>query len=59
MANNIQQGTSRRQFIKSAAARQLPGCETLVVAEAGHALQWEQPNVFNHAVISFLNKVTA
>ncbi|MCF6455848.1 alpha/beta hydrolase [Pseudoalteromonas sp. MMG023] len=28
-----------------AAARQLPGCETLVVAEAGHALQWEQPNV--------------
>ncbi|WP_268795499.1 alpha/beta fold hydrolase [Pseudoalteromonas sp. P1-9] len=24
-----------------AAARQLPGCETLVVAEAGHALQWE------------------
>ncbi|MEI4551024.1 alpha/beta hydrolase [Pseudoalteromonas spongiae] len=41
-----------------AAARQLPGCETLVVAEAGHALQWEQPNVFNHAVISFLNKVT-
>lgn len=39
-----------------AAAREIPGSETLVVPEAGHAVQWEQPEVFNKAVIEFLKK---
>ena len=39
-----------------AAAREIPGSETLVVAEAGHAVQWEQPAVFNRVVMEFLRK---
>jgi pimeloyl-ACP methyl ester carboxylesterase len=30
--------------------------EWLLVPEAGHMLVWEQPNVFNQAVIEFLQK---
>lgn len=39
-----------------AAAREIPGSQTLVVQEAGHAVQWEQPELFNQAVIEFFNK---
>jgi len=39
-----------------AAARQLPGSATLVVAEAGHAVQWEQPELFNRVVTDFFRK---
>jgi len=27
-----------------------------VVSEAGHAVQWEQPELFNRAVIEFFRK---
>lgn len=36
-----------------AAAREIPNSQTLVVSEAGHAVQWEQPELFNQAVIEF------
>ncbi|WP_086931881.1 alpha/beta fold hydrolase [Agarilytica rhodophyticola] len=39
-----------------AAAREIPGSETLVVAEAGHAIQWEQPTLFNSVVMAFFKK---
>lgn len=39
-----------------AAARELPHSETLLVPEAGHAVQWEQPELFNRVVLEFLNK---
>tara|TARA_R110001592_G_scaffold83221_5_gene246374 strand:+ start:1259 stop:2227 length:969 start_codon:yes stop_codon:yes gene_type:complete len=39
-----------------AAAREIPNSQTLVVAEAGHAVQWEQPELFNQAVITFFRK---
>ena len=39
-----------------AAARELNRCETLVVPEAGHAVQWEKPDVFNRAIIQFIEK---
>ena len=39
-----------------AAAREIPGSETLVVPEAGHAVQWEQPALFNRVVIAFFKK---
>jgi len=30
--------------------------ETIVVPEAGHSTYWEQPEVFNRAVLSFVRK---
>lgn len=39
-----------------AAAREIPSSETLVVPEAGHAVQWEQPELFNRVVIEFFRK---
>jgi pimeloyl-ACP methyl ester carboxylesterase len=39
-----------------AAAREIPGSQTLVVSEAGHAVQWEQPELFNRAVIAFFRQ---
>ena len=39
-----------------AAAREIPHSQTLVISEAGHAVQWEQPELFNRAVIEFFNK---
>jgi pimeloyl-ACP methyl ester carboxylesterase len=31
-------------------------CETLIVPEAGHSIFWEQPEVFNRAVLAFVGK---
>lgn len=39
-----------------AAAREIPNSQTLVVPEAGHAVQWEQPELFNQVVIEFFRK---
>ncbi|MBL1292887.1 MAG: twin-arginine translocation pathway signal protein [Alteromonadaceae bacterium] len=39
-----------------AAAREIPNSETLLVPEAGHAVQWEQPKLFNRSVIEFFRK---
>ena len=41
-----------------AAARQLPGCESLVIPEVGHAPQWENPLLFNQVVMDFCQRHT-
>ena len=35
-------------------AAHIPNCETLVVPEAGHSVYWEQPDIFNRAVLDFI-----
>ena len=37
-------------------AQHIPGSEISIVAEAGHSVYWEQPDIFNRAVLSFLAK---
>ena len=37
-------------------ASRLRTCETAFVAEAGHALYWEQPNAFNRLVLAFVRR---
>ncbi len=37
-------------------AARIKGSETLVIPEAGHSAYWEQPEVFNGAVLKFLGK---
>ena len=37
-------------------ARRLPRCESLVLPECGHSAYWEQPELFNRAVLGFLAK---
>ncbi len=35
-------------------ARHIPTCRLKVVAESGHSVYWERPDVFNHVVTDFL-----
>jgi pimeloyl-ACP methyl ester carboxylesterase len=37
-------------------AQHMPGSEITIVAEAGHSVYWEAPDVFNRAVLGFLAK---
>jgi len=37
-------------------ASKLRACETAFVAEAGHAMYWEQPNAFNRLVLEFVRR---
>ena len=37
-------------------AAHIKGAETLVVPQAGHSTYWEQPDVFNRAVLEFMKK---
>jgi pimeloyl-ACP methyl ester carboxylesterase len=37
-------------------AQRIKGSETLVIPEAGHSSYWEQPEVFNRALLEFLAK---
>jgi pimeloyl-ACP methyl ester carboxylesterase len=37
-------------------AQHIPGSEISIVPEAGHSAYWEQPDIFNRAVLSFLAK---
>ena len=37
-------------------ARHLKHAETVIVPEAGHSTYWEQPDVFNRAVLNFIGK---
>ena len=37
-------------------AAHLKGAPTIVVPEAGHSTYWEQPDVFNRAVLNFIRK---
>jgi pimeloyl-ACP methyl ester carboxylesterase len=34
-------------------AASIPGSEVVVVGESGHSLYWEQPEVFNRALLEF------
>ena len=35
-------------------AAKIPGSRLVVVPEAGHNIQWEQPAAFNDAVLTFI-----
>ena len=35
-------------------ARRMPGSRTVIVPDAGHAIQWEKPEAFNEAVLTFV-----
>jgi pimeloyl-ACP methyl ester carboxylesterase len=37
-------------------AARIRGCESLVVPECGHSAYWEQPEIFNRAVLEFIGK---
>jgi pimeloyl-ACP methyl ester carboxylesterase len=37
-------------------AARFPNCESLVIPECGHSAFWEQPEVFNQAVLDFIGK---
>lgn len=37
-------------------ARRLPGSESVVMPECGHSAYWEQPELFNQAVVGFLRR---
>lgn len=37
-------------------ASKIPGATTQVVPECGHSAYWEQPDIFNRAVLNFLTK---
>jgi pimeloyl-ACP methyl ester carboxylesterase len=39
-------------------AQHIAGSETLIVPEAAHSTYWEQPDIFNRAVLGFLAKRT-
>jgi pimeloyl-ACP methyl ester carboxylesterase len=37
-------------------AAKIPGAELVVAPEAGHSVYWEEPEVFNRAVLAFIGK---
>lgn len=37
-------------------AKRFPRCESTVIGECGHSAYWEQPEMFNRAVLEFLRK---
>jgi pimeloyl-ACP methyl ester carboxylesterase len=37
-------------------AAHMKGSESLIVPEAGHSIYWEQPEIFNRAVLDFIGK---
>jgi pimeloyl-ACP methyl ester carboxylesterase len=37
-------------------AAQIPGSEIVIVPDTGHAIYWEQPDVFNRAVLDFIGR---
>jgi pimeloyl-ACP methyl ester carboxylesterase len=37
-------------------AAKIPNAELVVASESGHSVYWEQPEVFNHAVLEFIAK---
>jgi pimeloyl-ACP methyl ester carboxylesterase len=37
-------------------AAEIPGSELVVVPESGHSVYWEQPEIFNRAILEFIGK---
>jgi pimeloyl-ACP methyl ester carboxylesterase len=37
-------------------AAEIPGSELVVVPESGHSVYWEQPEIFNRAILDFVGK---
>jgi pimeloyl-ACP methyl ester carboxylesterase len=37
-------------------AARIRGAESVIVPEVGHSAYWEQPEIFNRAVLDFLRK---
>jgi pimeloyl-ACP methyl ester carboxylesterase len=37
-------------------ARHIPDNETAVVAEAGHSVYWERPEIFNRTILDFIGR---
>ena len=37
-------------------ARHIPGSEISIITESGHSAYWEQPEMFNRALLDFLRK---
>jgi pimeloyl-ACP methyl ester carboxylesterase len=37
-------------------AARIKNSESVIVPEAGHSTYWEQPDVFNRAVLDFIRK---
>ena len=37
-------------------AAEIPGSELTVVPESGHSVYWEQPEIFNQAILDFMGK---
>ena len=37
-------------------AKRIRNSETLIVPEAGHSTWWEQPEIFNSAVLNFIGR---
>ncbi|HTR62620.1 MAG TPA: hypothetical protein VMH37_13010, partial [Candidatus Binataceae bacterium] len=54
-------GEQDKMFIPSAdyMAAKIPGAEKVILANAGHAANIDQPAAFNAAVRKFLDRVTA
>jgi len=54
-------GANDKPFLAAAdyMAAKIPGAEKVVIADAGHAANIDQPAAFNAAVLSFLGKVKA
>ena len=43
-------------FVLRLFSARMRGAETLIVPEAGHSVYWEQPEIFNRAVLAFIGK---
>lgn len=43
-------------YLVRAQSRHIPGAQFLLVPEAGHSVNWEQPEVFNRAVLDFIGQ---
>jgi pimeloyl-ACP methyl ester carboxylesterase len=54
-------GENDKQFLAATdyMAAKIPGAEKVILKDAGHAANLDQPEAFNKAVRAFLDKVTA
>jgi len=43
-------------FVLGLFAARIKNAESVIVPEAGHSAYWEQPEIFNRAVLSFIRK---